>query len=82
MKQCLKNEQQCFIGFKITRRSLVSLDQACPSGVRTKGSKCEGKVLAFKKNKPGVISILYIKNANEECFIGFKARARDILSMF
>ena len=58
MKRCLKNEQQCFIGFKNTRRSRVSLDQASPSGVRTKGSKCEGKVLAFKTNKPNVIGIL------------------------
>ena len=48
----------------------------------SKGSNCEGKILAYKKNKLCLISILYIKNINEECFIGYKAHARDVLSMF
>ena len=47
-----------------------------------KGSNCEGQILAFKKNKLCLISILYIKNINEECFIGYKAHACDVLSMF
>ena len=46
-----------------------------------KGSNCEGKILAYKKNKLCFISILYIKNIKEECFIGYKAHARDVLSM-
>ena len=33
-----------------------------------KGSTSEGKILAYKKNKLCLISILYIKNINEECF--------------
>ena len=40
------------------------------------------KILAYKKNKLCLISILYIKNTNEECFIGCKAHARDTLSVF
>ena len=42
-----------------------------------KGSNCEGKILAYKKNKLCLISILDIK-----FFIGYKAHARDVLSMF
>ena len=38
--------------------------------------KCVGKILAYNTNKPGLITIIH-----EECFIGFKAHARDILSM-
>ena len=30
----------------------------------------EGKILAYKKNKSCLIRIFYIKNTNEECFIG------------
>ena len=44
-----------------------------------KGSNCEGKILAYKKSKLCLISILYIKNINEEYFIGYKAHARDVL---
>ena len=33
----------------------------------------EGKILAYKKNKLCHISILYIKNTNEECFIGIQS---------
>ena len=47
-----------------------------------KGSNRGGKILAYKKNKLCLISILYIKNINKECFIGYKAHARDVLSMF
>ena len=39
-------------------------------------AKMCGKILAYNKNKPGLITILH-----EECFFGFKAHARDILSM-
>ena len=39
-------------------------------GSPNKGSNCERKILAYKKNKLCIISILYTKNANEECFIG------------
>ena len=35
-----------------------------------KGSNCEGKILACKKSKLCLIIILYIKNINEECFMG------------
>ena len=35
-----------------------------------KGSNCEGKILAYKKNTLCLISILYITNTNEECLIG------------
>ena len=43
---------------------------------------CEGKILACKKNKLCLISILYIMNTNEECFIRYKAHAPDALSVF
>ena len=37
-------------------------------------------MLAYKENKLGLITvILYIKNSNDEGFIGFKAHAPDIL---
>ena len=43
-----------------------------------KGAKImrEDKLLAHKKNKLDLITILYkiIKNSYEECFIGFKAQ--------
>ena len=51
-------------------------------GSPDKGSNCERKILAYKTNKLCLISILYIKNINEECFIGYKTHARDVLSMF
>ena len=35
-----------------------------------KDSNCEGKILVYKKNKLCHISILYIKNISEECFLG------------
>ena len=53
-----------------------------PLGSPNNGSTCEGKILAYKKNKLCLISILSIKNINEECFIGYKAQSRDVLSMF
>ena len=68
-------------GIKATRRSRVAfrLDKTRLASLRpqkhstkgmclgspNKGSNCEGKVLAYKKN-----SILCIKNINEEYFIG------------
>ena len=39
-------------------------------GSPNKGSNCEGKISAYKKNRLCLISILYIKNINEECFLG------------
>ena len=51
-------------------------------GSPNKGSNCEGKILAHKKNKLCLISILYIKNTTEECFIRYKAHACDALSVF
>ena len=54
-------------------------------GSPNKGSKCEeGKMLAYKKNKVGLIliGILFKRISNEDCFIGFKAHASDVLSMF
>ena len=38
-------------------------------GSPNKGLNCEGKILAYKKNKLCRFSILYIKNINKECFI-------------
>ena len=34
------------------------------------------------KNKPGLITILYIKNSNEECFIGLKLMLVTIYRCF
>ena len=51
-------------------------------GSPIKGSNDEGKILAYKKNKLCLISILCIKNINEECFIRYKAHACDVLSTF
>ena len=47
-----------------------------------KGSNCEGKILAYKKNKLCLISILYIKNTTRSVLSGYKAHARDALSVF
>ena len=45
--------------------------KGCLLGVQTKVQfVSEGKILAYKKNKLCLSSILYIKNTNEECFIG------------
>ena len=56
------------------------------SSVRFKNEQqcfvCEGKILACKINKPGLITILYLKNSNEECFIRFKIHACEVLLMF
>ena len=38
-----------------------------------KSSNCDGKILAYKKNKLCLISILSVKNINEECLL-----SRDI----
>ena len=50
-------------------------------GSSNKGSNCEGKILAYKKNRLGLISVRYITNTNEECFIGYKAHARDTIGV-
>ena len=39
-------------------------------GSLNKGSNCEGNILAYKKNKLCLISILYVKIINKECSIG------------
>ena len=51
-------------------------------GSLNKRSKCVGSILAYEKNKPGLITILYIKSGNEESFIGFKVNSCDVLSTF
>ena len=38
-------------------------------GSPNKDSNCEGKILAYNKNKLCLISNHYIENTNEECFI-------------
>ena len=43
--------------------------KACLSGLRTMVPIVRGELLAYKKNRLCLISILYIKNTNEECFI-------------
>ena len=45
------------------------------------GAKCERKILADKKLSRALLIFLYINNPSEECFIGFKAHARDVLSV-
>ena len=58
-------------------------EKACPSGLRTMVPIVRGELLACKKNKLCLISILYIKNTNEESvLLGYKAHARDTLSLF
>ena len=71
-------KQGCEFFEQVQKHSSKSISLESPH----KGSNCEGKILAQKKNKVCVISILYIKNINEERFIGYKAPAHDILSMF
>ena len=51
-------------------------------GSPNKGSNCEGKIIAYKKTKLCLISNLYVENTNELCFIGYKAHARDVLTVF
>ena len=41
-----------------------------------------GELLANKKNKLCLISILYIKNTTRSVLSGYKAHARDALSVF
>ena len=52
-------------------------------GSQDKDSNCEGKILAYNKNKLCIISNLYIKNINEvSVFLEYKAHACDVLSVF
>ena len=44
--------------------------------------KLWGKDISIQEKQAMLISILYIKNINEECFIGYKAHAHDVLSLF
>ena len=51
------------------------------------GAKCERKILAYKKNKPGLITtvytcIIYIKNSNEEYFMGLRLMHITFYSYF
>ena len=50
-------------------------------GSPNKGSNCERKILAYKKNKLCLISILYIKNTNEERFIGIYIIDRTLCAL-
>ena len=47
-----------------------------------KGSKCEGKILITIQEQAGPHYYSLYKNSNEECSIGFKAHAHDVLLMF
>ena len=58
---CVMFKKRAAVFYSIKSVSLGSLN---------KGSNCEGKILAYKKNKLCLISILYIMNTDEECFIG------------
>ena len=51
---------------QLQKHSTESMSLGSPN----KGSNCEGKIFAYKKNKLCLISILSIKNINEECFLG------------
>ena len=69
--QYLKNRAAVFLTCcelfeRLQKYSTKSVSLGSPN----KGSNCEGKILADKKNKLCHISILYVKNTNEECFIG------------
>ena len=51
---------------QLQKHSMKSMSLGSPN----KASNCEGKILAYKKNKLCLISILYIKNINKQCFLG------------
>ena len=59
------------------------LQKVCLSAVQTMVQNVRESygVVADKKNMPGLITILYTKNSNEECFIGFEAHVHDVLSV-
>ena len=57
-------------------------EKACLSGLRTMVPIVRGELLAYKKNKLCLISILYIKNTTRSVLSGYKAHARDALSVF
>ena len=62
---------ECFYSDKTRAASFLNGFKNIPQkacllhGIPNKGSNCEGKILAYKKNKLCLISILYIKNTNE-----------------
>ena len=41
-----------------------------------------GEYIGIREKQAGPLTILYIKNANEESFIGFKVNSCDVLSTF
>ena len=61
--ECFYSDKTCAVSFLNGFKKSVSV------GSLNKGSNCEGKILAYKKNKLCLISIICIKNTNEECFI-------------
>ena len=72
---------RCFRGEffeRLQKHSTKSVSLGSPN----KGSKCVGKILAYKKKQAGPHYHSLYKESNEECFTGFKAHARDVLSMF
>ena len=44
-------------------------------GSPNKGLNCERKILAYKKNKPGLITILYMENLMLDVLIDCQAHA-------
>ena len=81
-KNTIEGVAECFYSDKTRAARFLNGFKNTGIGSPNKGSNCEWKILAYKKNKLCLISILYIKNTNEECFIGYKAHARDVLSVF
>ena len=60
--------QECFIGFKgdLIKHNMQDYygfknipQKVCPSGDQTNYAKRERNILAYKKNMPGLITLLY-----------------------
>ena len=49
-------------------------------GSPNKGSNCEGKILAYKKNKLCLISILYIKNTTRSVLCNISKTSASVSS--
>ena len=56
-----------------------NIPQKACLGSPNKGSNCQGKILAYNKNKLCLISILYIQNTNKKCFIMIKSSCDTLL---
>ena len=71
----IKATRRSRVAFRLDKTQLASLrpqkhsTKGMSLGSPNKGSNCEGNTLAYKKNKLCLISILYTKNINEECFL-------------